>query len=60
MFTTDPAEALALAHQRFCELRRERAAHQLRPRRQARCVLAASLRSAADRLDRASLAPRPA
>jgi hypothetical protein len=59
MFTSNAGEALLVAHQRPQSLREESAAARLRPR-PTRRALAASLRRAADRLDPAPLAPRPA
>jgi hypothetical protein len=51
MFTTDPREALVLAHERGRHLRAETAAERLRRASATRRVLAASLRRAADRVD---------
>lgn len=60
MFTTDPRDALVLAHEHARQLREESAARRLRRASGTRRALAASLRRAADRLDRAPLAPRAA
>jgi hypothetical protein len=60
MFTSDPRDALAVAHQHARHLRAERAAERLRGRSVTRRTLAASLRSAANRLDPAPLAAWPA
>jgi hypothetical protein len=60
MLTNDPRAALALAHQRSIHLRAEAAAERLRGSSPARRALAESLRRAADRLERAPLARRPA
>jgi hypothetical protein len=60
MFTTNAGEALLLAHDRPQRLREESAARRLRRAPATYRALAASLRRAADRLDPAPLAPRPA
>jgi len=60
MLIYDSREALVLAHERPCRLREESAAESLRRASGMRRALAASLRRAANRLDPASLAPRPA
>jgi hypothetical protein len=60
MFTSDSHGALALAHERGRHLRTEAEADRLRGTSQRRPALAASLRRAADRLESASLAGRPA
>ena len=60
MFTSNPFDALAVAHQRGHELRAEAAAERLLGTPGTRRALAASLRRAADRLDPAPLARRPA
>lgn len=60
MFTTDPRAALAVAHQRARHLRREAADQRLGHGSGTRRALAASLRRAANRLDPAPFAPRPA
>ena len=61
MFTTsDPRDLLVLTHERSRRLREEPAAERLRPASGTRRALAASLRRAADHLDRAPFAPRPA
>jgi hypothetical protein len=51
MFTSDPRDALVLAHDRTRHLRAETAANRLRRASVARRALAASLRRTADRLD---------
>jgi hypothetical protein len=56
MVSSDPSEALLLAHERLRRLRQEAAALRLRRPRRARRALADSLRRAADRLDPATLA----
>ena len=60
MFTSNPLDALAVAHAHGRELRAEAAAERLRGTSSARRAVAVSLRRAADRLDPAALAPRPA
>ena len=60
MFNSDPHDALAVAHRHAGHLRAERAAERLRRASVTRRALAASLRRAANRLDPAPLAPRPA
>jgi hypothetical protein len=60
MFTSDPRDALLIAHERPRRLRAETAAERLRRASGPRHALAAILRRAADRLDPAALAPRPA
>jgi hypothetical protein len=60
MLTSDTRDALVVAHQHARHLREERAAERLRNASGTRRALAASLRSAANRLDPAPLAPRPA
>jgi hypothetical protein len=60
MLTTDPHDALVLAHERARRLREETAVQRLRRTSGTRRALAASLRRAADRLDRAPLEPRAA
>jgi hypothetical protein len=60
MVTYDPRDALAVAHQHARRLREETAAERLRRMSGTRRALAASLRRAADRLDRTPFAPRPA
>jgi len=60
MFTSDPRDALVLAHERGRRLRAQAAADRLRDTRGTRRALAASLRRAADRLEPAPLARRAA
>ena len=60
MFTSDPRDALMVAHEHARHLREERAAERLRRASGTRRALAASLRRAANRLDPAALAARPA
>jgi hypothetical protein len=60
MLTSDPLEFLALAHGRGRRLRAEAAAERLRGTSGTRRKLAVSLRRAADRLDPAPYANRPA
>jgi hypothetical protein len=60
MLTSNPRDALAVAHDHGGRLRAEAATRRLRTASAVRRVLAASLRRAADRLDRTSLTPRPA
>jgi len=60
MLTSDPHYALVLAHERARRLREESAAEHLRRASGTRRALAESLRRAADRLDPAPFAPRPA
>jgi hypothetical protein len=60
VFSSNPRDALAVAHQHARHLRAERAAERLRRGSVTRRALAASLRSAANRLDPAPLAPRRA
>jgi hypothetical protein len=60
MFITDPFDALVIAHARGRQLRAEATAERLRGTSPGRRALASSLRRLADRLDAASLAPRPA
>ena len=60
MLTSDPRYALVLAHERARRLREESAAERLRRSSGTRRALAESLRRAADRLDPAPFAPRPA
>jgi hypothetical protein len=60
MSTLDPLDALFLAHERGRRLRAEAAAERLRSTSGTRRALAVSLRRAADRLDPAPLARRPA
>lgn len=60
MLPYDPRDALVLAHERARHLREETAAERLRRASGTRRALAASLRRAANRLDPAPLAPRPA
>jgi hypothetical protein len=59
MFPTDPRGALLLVHEHTCRLRAQTAPKLLRPTGPRR-VLAASLRRAADRLDRSPLRYRAA
>ncbi len=56
MFTSDPLDALAVAHERGRRLRAEAAAERLRGAPGTRRALAVTLRRAADRLDPAPLA----
>jgi len=56
MFTSDPLDALVVAHERGRQLRAEAAAERLRGTSATRRALAVSLRRAADRLDPAPLA----
>jgi len=60
MFTSDPRDALVLAHERARQLREEAAAERLRRASATRRALAASLRRAVDRRGAAPPAPRPA
>ena len=60
MFTLNPLDALAVAHTRGRELRADAAAERLRGTTATRRAIAVSLRRAADRLDSAALASRPA
>jgi len=60
MLTTDPLELLTVAHERGRRLRAEAAAERLRSTSGTRRALAVSLRRAADRLDPAAHANRPA
>jgi len=60
MFITDPLDQLAVAGARGRELRAEAEAERVRPAAGTRRTLAASLRWAADRLDAAPAARRPA
>jgi uncharacterized membrane protein YfbV (UPF0208 family) len=60
MVASDPRDALVLAHEHIRHLREETAAERLRRKSPTRRALADSLRRAADRLDRAPLAARPA
>ena len=58
MLTSDPLDALVLAHERGRRLRAEAAAERLRSTSGTRHAVAAYLRRAADRLDPAPLARR--
>jgi hypothetical protein len=60
MFTSDPRDALFLAHERGRHLREETAADHLRRASGIRRAIAKSLRRAASRLDPSPLAHRPA
>jgi hypothetical protein len=60
MFTTDPLDALVLARQHGRRLHAQAAAERLRGASTIRTAVAASLRRAADRLDPAPRARRPA
>jgi hypothetical protein len=60
MFTSDPLDALVVAHERSRRLRAEAAAERLRDTSSIRRALAVSLRRAADRLDPTPLARRTA
>jgi hypothetical protein len=60
MFTSDPRDALVLAHEHARHLHAETAAERLRGASGTRHALAAFLRRAANRLDPAPLAPRAA
>lgn len=60
MLTSDPHDVLLVAHAHSRRLRAETAAERLRPTSGARRALAVALHRAADRLDRAPFAPRPA
>jgi hypothetical protein len=60
MFTSNPLDALAVAHAHGRELRAEAAAERLCGTTGARRAIAVSLRRAADRLDPTTLSPRPA
>jgi hypothetical protein len=60
MVTSDPHDALVFAHQHARQLRAERAAERLRHGSVTRRALAAALRRAANRVDPAPFAPRPA
>jgi hypothetical protein len=60
MFTSDPRDALMVAHEHARHLREERAAERLRNAAGTRRAVAASLRRAANRLDPTPLAARPA
>ncbi len=60
MLTTDPRDALALAHHRTRSLRDEAVAEHLRQRPWTRRTVAASLRHLAERIDPMPLAHRPA
>ena len=60
MFTNDPRDALAVAHDHIRRLREEPAAERLRPALTLRHAVAAHLRRAADRLVRPPLAAGPA
>jgi hypothetical protein len=56
MLTSDPHQALVLAHEQARQLREEAASEQLRGPQWTRRAFAASLRRAANRLDPAPLA----
>jgi hypothetical protein len=56
MFTSDPYDALVIAHDHARHLQAERAAERLRPASRARRPLAELLRRLANRLDPAPLA----
>ena len=60
MFTTDPNDALRVAHERTRQLREETAAVRLRRASKAGCPLAATLLRLAERLTPAPLTRRPA
>ena len=60
MFTSHPLDALVVAHERGRQLCAEAAAERLRGTSGTRRALALFLRRAADRLDPAPLARRPA
>jgi hypothetical protein len=60
MFTSNPLDALAVAHAHGRELRAQAAAERLLGTSATRRAIAAYLRRAADRLDPAALATRPA
>ena len=60
MLVADPSSALAFAHERARHFYADAAAQRLRRASGTRHAVAASLRSAADRLDAAPLAPRSA
>jgi hypothetical protein len=60
MLTTNPIDALLVAHQRGRELQAQAAAERLGGTSGIRGALAAYLRRAADRLDPAPLTRRPA
>lgn len=60
MFSSDPHDVLALAHERARHLREEAAVERLRHHTATRRALAESLRRAANRLDPVPLAHRPA
>jgi hypothetical protein len=60
MFISDPRDALVLAHEHTRHLYEETAAERLRLAVRKHDTLAALLRRAADRLDPAPLAHRPA
>ena len=60
MLTIDPLDTLQLTRERGRHLRAEAAAERLRPAPETRRSLAAALRRAADLLDSAPLAARPA
>ena len=60
MFTSDPRDALVLAHEHVRHLRDEAAAERFRRTSRTRRTLATSLRRLADHLDPAAFAPRPA
>lgn len=60
MYTSDPRNALSIAHERVVRLRDEAVAERARGTSQTRHVAATVLRCAADRLDPAPFAPRAA
>jgi hypothetical protein len=60
MLTSNPRDALAVAHDHGRRLRAETAARRLHGATAVRRVVARSLRRAADRLERTSLTPWPA
>lgn len=60
MFTSDPTDALAVAHSRGRRLRDERAAERFRRASRRGSTLAALLRRAADHLEPTPVAHRPA
>lgn len=60
MLSTDPLDALVLDHARARDLRAQAAVERLRPISTTRRAAAGLLRRAANRLDRAPIARRPA
>ena len=60
MYSSDPRDALVLAHARAVRLRHEAVAERARRTKSTRHLVATILRCAADRLDPAPFAPRAA